>query len=135
MNIQERRNKDGKITSYRIRVFNHRDTDTGKQVFKNLSVKYDSTKSESWNRKNAEKQADGIVKKAREDAAEILARAEEDAARMKRAAVDELKDDIADLAVQVAERVLGDAVPKNTLRASAKKYTDEITGSEVKVNE
>ncbi len=86
-------------------------------------------------RENAEKQADGIVKKAREDAAEILARAEEDAARMKRAAVDELKDDIADLAVQVAERVLGDAVPKNTLCASAKKYTDEITGSEVKVNE
>lgn len=55
MNIQERRNKDGKITSYRIKVFDHHDTDTGKQVFKNLSVKYD--KSESWNRKNAEKQA------------------------------------------------------------------------------
>jgi integrase len=57
MNIQERRNKDGKITSYRIRVFDHRDTDTGKKVFKNLSVKYDKSKSESWNRKNAEKQA------------------------------------------------------------------------------
>ena len=57
MNIQERRNKDGKITSYRVRVFDHRDVDTGKQVFKNLSVKYDSTKSENWNRKNAEKQA------------------------------------------------------------------------------
>lgn len=57
MNIQERRNKDGKITSYRIRVFDHRDTDTGKQVFKNLSVKYDSSKSDNWNRKNAEKQA------------------------------------------------------------------------------
>ena len=57
MNIQERRNNDGKITSYRIRVFDHRDTDTGKQVFKNLSVKYDNSKSENWNRKNAEKQA------------------------------------------------------------------------------
>ena len=32
MNIQERRNKDGKITSYRIRVFDHRDTQTGRQV-------------------------------------------------------------------------------------------------------
>ena len=57
MNIQERRNKDGKITSYRIRVFDHRDTETGKQVFKNLSVKYDNSKSENWNRKNAEKHA------------------------------------------------------------------------------
>lgn len=58
MNIQERRNKDGKITSYRIRVFDHRDVN-GKQVFKTLSVKYDSDKSEAWNRKNAEKQ--GVI--------------------------------------------------------------------------
>ena len=56
MNVQERRNKDGNITSYRIRVFDHRDTETGKQVFRSLSVKYDSSKSENWNRKNAEKQ-------------------------------------------------------------------------------
>ena len=59
MNIQERRNKDGKITSYRIRVFDHRDTQTGGQVFRTLSVKYDHDKTEAWNRKNAEKQ--GII--------------------------------------------------------------------------
>ncbi len=59
MNIQERRNKDGKITSYRIRVFDHRDTQTGRQFFRTLSVKYDHDKSEAWNRKNAEKQ--GII--------------------------------------------------------------------------
>jgi integrase len=56
MNIQERKNKDGIITSYRVRVFSHRDTATGAQKFKNLSVKYDNSKSELWNRKNAEKQ-------------------------------------------------------------------------------
>lgn len=56
MNIQERRNKDGKITSYRIRIFDHRDSQTGKQIFKTRSIKYDSTKNEHWNRKNAEKQ-------------------------------------------------------------------------------
>ncbi|MDR2533110.1 MAG: hypothetical protein LBC82_09750 [Oscillospiraceae bacterium] len=56
MNIQERKNKDGVITSYRVRVFDHRDVTTGKQVIKNLSVKYDNTKNENWNRKNAEKQ-------------------------------------------------------------------------------
>ena len=55
MNIQERRNHEGKITSYRIRVYDHRDPATGKQVFRSFSVKYDSEKSESWNRKNAEK--------------------------------------------------------------------------------
>ena len=57
MNIQERKNKDGKITSYRIRVFDHRDAQSGKQVFKTMSVKYDDTKSAAWNKKNAEKQA------------------------------------------------------------------------------
>ena len=59
MNIQERKNKKGEITSYRIRVFDHRDSATGKQVFKTLSVKYDRDKSEAWNRKNAEKQ--GVI--------------------------------------------------------------------------
>ena len=86
-------------------------------------------------RENAEKQADSIVKKAQEDAAEILKRAEEDASRMKRSAMDELKDDIADLAVQVAERVLGDAVPKASLVESAKKHTEAVVGSEVKRDE
>ncbi len=57
MNIQERKNKEGKITSYRIRVFDHRDAQMGKQVFRTLSVKYDDTKSAAWNKKNAEKQA------------------------------------------------------------------------------
>ena len=56
MNIQERRNKNGKITSYRIRVFDHRDTQTYRQVFRTLSIKYDPSKSEAWNRKNAKKQ-------------------------------------------------------------------------------
>ena len=57
MNIQERRNKDGKITSYRIRVFDHRDSQTGKQVFSTLSIKYDDSRTEAWNKKNADKQA------------------------------------------------------------------------------
>lgn len=59
MNIQERRNKDVKITSYRIRVFDHRDIQTGRQVFRTLSIKYDPDKTEAWNKKNAEKQ--GII--------------------------------------------------------------------------
>lgn len=59
MNIQECKNKKGEITPYRIRVFNHRDSETGMQIFKALSVKYAPNKSAAWNRKNAEKQ--GII--------------------------------------------------------------------------
>ncbi len=47
MNIQEQRNKNGEITSYRISVFNHRDTQTGRQIFRTLSVKYDHDKTEA----------------------------------------------------------------------------------------
>lgn len=46
MNIQERRNKDGKITSYRIRVFDHRDTQSGRQDFRRqLSIVITDTES------------------------------------------------------------------------------------------
>jgi integrase len=69
MNIQERRNNNGKITSYRVRVFDHRDVTTGKQIFKNLSVKYDDSKSELWNRKNAEKEGAVFEKKVDEHTA------------------------------------------------------------------
>lgn len=40
-------------------MFDQRDTQTGKQVFRTLSVKYDHDKTETWNRKNTEKQ--GII--------------------------------------------------------------------------
>ncbi|MCL2077963.1 MAG: site-specific integrase [Oscillospiraceae bacterium] len=71
MNIQERRNKDGKITSYRVRVFDHRDSATGKQVFKTFSIKYDPAKSETWNRKNAEKQGAVFEKSLEEQNASV----------------------------------------------------------------
>ena len=86
-------------------------------------------------RENAQKQADGIVKKAREDAAEILARAEEDAARMKRNAFESMKDDIADLSVQIAGHIIGDAVSKDELQKSAAKHTEEILSQEVAKSE
>ena len=65
MNIQERRNREGKITSYRIRVYDHRDALTGKQYFRTVSVKYVAGKSEAWNRRNAEKEAVLFEKKHR----------------------------------------------------------------------
>ena len=76
-----------------------------------------------------------FVKKANADASEILLRAEEDVARMKRVALEEMKDDLTDLAVQIARKVLGDAVDQSTLEASAAKYTDEVIEAEVKKSE
>jgi len=75
------------------------------------------------------------VDDARKKASEILLRAEEDVARMKRVALEEMKDDLTDLAVQIARKVLGDAVDQSTLEASAAKYTDEVIEAEVKKSE
>ena len=75
------------------------------------------------------------VDDARKKASEILLRAEEDVARMKRVALEEMKDDLTDLAVQIASKVLGDAVDQSNLEASAAKYTDEVIEAEVKKRE
>ncbi len=80
---------------------------------------------------NAEKQSKTVISQANEEAQQIIARAEEDAARMKRNAFETMKDDIADLSVQIAGHIIGDAVSKDELQKSAAKHTEEILGQEV----
>ncbi len=82
-------------------------------------------------RENAEKQAAIIKEKANDEAAEILARAESDAKRMKRVALEEMKDEISDLAVVIAGKVLGDVVAESKLKDLADKYTNETLCDEV----
>ena len=91
----------------------------------------------------SKEEAEGVVAMSKQtvdearkkDASDILLRAEEDVARMKRVALEEMKDDLTDLAVQIARKVLGDAVDQSTLEASAVKYTNEVIEAEVKKSE
>ena len=46
-----------------------------------------------------------------------------------------MKDDITDLAVEIAEHVIGDAVPRHELTASAQKHTDVFVDAEVRKSE
>ena len=80
---------------------------------------------------NAEKQSKAVIEQANEEAQQIIVRAEEDAARMKRNAFESMKDDIADLSVQIAGHIIGDAVSKDELSKSAAKHTEEILSQEV----
>lgn len=80
---------------------------------------------------NAEKQAEIIISKAKEEAAEILKRADEDTKRMKMAALNEMKDELSDLAVVIAGRVLGDALSVEELKPIADKQTDRVLSEEV----
>ena len=84
---------------------------------------------------NADKQSKAVIEQANEEAQQIIVRAEEDAARMKRNAFESMKDDIADLSVQIAGQIIGDAVSKDELRKSAAKHTEEILDKEVAKSE
>lgn len=84
---------------------------------------------------NADKQSKAVIDQANEEAQHIIERAEEDAARMKRNAFETMKDDIADLSVQIAGHIIGDAVAKEELQKSAAKHTEEILADEVKKSE
>ncbi len=54
---------------------------------------------------------------------------------MKRNAFETMKDDIADLSVQIAGHIIGDAVSKEELKKSAAKHTEEILDKEVAKSE
>lgn len=86
-------------------------------------------------RENAGKTTEAVIEKANAEAAKILERAEDDCARMKRVALENMKDDITDLAVEIAEHVIGDSVPRHELTASAQKHTDVFVDAEVRKSE
>ncbi len=86
-------------------------------------------------RTNAGKASEAVIEKANAEAAKIIERAEDDCARMKRVALENMKDDITDLAVEIAGHVIGDSVPKSELTASAQRHTDVFVDAEVRQSE
>ena len=84
---------------------------------------------------NADRQSKAVISQANEEAQHIIERAEEDAARMKHNAFETMKDDIADLSVQIAGHIIGDAISKEELQKSASKHTEEILNQEVAKSE
>ncbi len=82
-------------------------------------------------RADAEDQAKIIKMKAKEEADEIIGRAQAEVLRMKKVSIEQMKDEISDLAVEVAGRVIGDVVEHDKLKDLAVKHTDELVGEEV----
>ncbi len=80
---------------------------------------------------DAGKQAQIIKGKASEEAAEMIERAENEVLRLKKVTIEQMKDEISDLAVEVAGRVIGDVVEHDKLTLLARKHTDELVGEEV----
>ena len=51
--------------------------------------------------------------------------------RMKKVAIEQMKDEISDLAVEVAGRVIGDVVEHDKLKSLADKHAEDIVREEV----
>ena len=86
-------------------------------------------------RTQAEKQSETIIQTSRKEAQEIRDRAEEDAKRTRKAMLEEMKDEVADLAVSIAGHVLSTCdsnADEATLRAKAK---EDLESTEVTTGE
>ena len=87
-------------------------------------------------RTQAEKQSETIIETSRKEAQDIRDRAEEDAKRTRKAMLEEMKDEVADLAVSIAGHVMSSCdsnADEATLRAKAKEELNkspEVTTGE-----
>lgn len=79
----------------------------------------------------AEKQAESIISQAKEQAKQIVVKANEDAKRTRTMMLEEVKDDVADLAVLIASRALGRVLDKDEQKALAQIVAEETEHTEV----
>lgn len=84
-------------------------------------------------RKQAEQQAEQILDEARTEARNILNRAENEVGRKRIAMLNEVRDEVADLAVAIASKVIGNAMDEQQQRALVDRYVaaeSRLGGSE-----
>lgn len=86
-------------------------------------------------RTQAEKQSETIIVTAKKEAQDIRDRAEEDAKGTRKAMLEEMKDEVADLAVSIAGRVLAGSEKGADEAALREKALQELSSSEVKTGE
>ncbi len=82
-------------------------------------------------RTQAEKQSETIIVTAKKEAQDIRDRAEEDAKGTKKAMLEEMKDEVADLAVSIAGRILAGSEKGADQAALREKSLQELSSSEV----
>lgn len=86
-------------------------------------------------RTQAEKQSETIIVTAKKEAQDIRDRAEEDAKGTRKAMLEEMKDEVADLAVSIAGRVLAGSEKGADEASLREKALQELSSSEVKTGD
>ena len=83
-------------------------------------------------RVQAEKQARTIVDASHTEATTIVERASEDAKRMHNAMLDQMRDEVADLAIAIASKVVGSIIDDTHQKEMSYRIMDETLKAEVK---
>ena len=77
----------------------------------------------------ATKQAELIISKANSEASGIISHAQEEAERMKKVALEEMKEEISDISLSIAKKVIGDAITEKRLAEINDIRTTEVINS------
>ena len=83
-------------------------------------------------RVQAEKQKQTIINAARAEANTMVDRASEDAKRMHNAMLDQMRDEVADLAIAIASKVVGSIIDDTHQKEMSDRIMDETLKAEVK---
>ncbi len=86
----------------------------------------------SDSRVQAERQARTIVNASHAEASNIVERATEDARRMHNAMLDQMRDEVADLAIAIASKVVGSIIDDTHQKELSDRIMDETIKAEVK---
>ena len=77
----------------------------------------------------ATKQAELIISKANSEASGIISHTQEEAERMKKVALEEMKEEISDISLSIAKKVIGDAITEKRLAEINDIRTAEVINS------
>lgn len=80
-------------------------------------------------RAQAEVQSEGIISEAKRDAATLLTRADNDIGRMRVTMVNSVRDEVAELSVAIASKVIGQAMDERRRRELVDHYLDQELSS------
>jgi F-type H+-transporting ATPase subunit b len=73
----------------------------------------------------AERQSGEILDNARHESIEIISRAHKDVERLKKAAIEEMRDEVADLSLAIAYKVVSQTVDENKQRELVERFIGE----------
>ena len=104
---------DAKMAKYARRIANAEDE--GREIIKDCRIQ-------------ADKQAQLIIEEANQKAAEIVKRAEQAAEIEHAKAIDDLRDDVADMVIMAAEQVVGREIEKTGHKAIIDEVIDNARG-------